>query len=121
MTPPAGHRGSGPQISVFAAADAGRRPPAGLTPDIVVTMTSADCKLETGFYAVGPEHEEYVGDGYENDEFCYILTGSVVVTATNGRVATIGPGDSVSIPRGWLGRWDSEGYTKLWVIYYANR
>jgi uncharacterized cupin superfamily protein len=87
----------------------------------MVTMTSIDRRSETGFYEVGAEHEEYIGAGYENDEFCNILTGSVVLTAANGQVNTIGPGDSVSIPRGWLGRWDSDGYTKLWVIYYANR
>ena len=84
-------------------------------------MRSRDRKFETGFYQVGEEHEEYLGMGYDNDEFCYILTGFVVLTAANGRVDTIGPGDSVSIPRGWKGRWDSGGYTKLWVIYYAGR
>jgi len=84
-------------------------------------MTSEDRKFETGFYQVGEEHEEYLGSGYDNDEFCYILTGSVVLTAANGRVDRIGPGDAVSIPRGWKGRWDSAGYTKLWVIYYAKR
>lgn len=121
MTSTAGHHGPAPQIAVFTAADGIRRPPAGPAADVMVTMTSADAKFETGFYQVGAEHEEYLGAGYDNDEFCYILIGSVVLTAANGRVETIGPGDSVSIPRGWLGRWDSDGYTKLWVIYYTNR
>jgi uncharacterized cupin superfamily protein len=121
MTATAGHHGPASQIAVFTATDAIRSPAAGPAADVMVTMTSADRKFETGFYQVGAEHEEYVGAGYDNDEFCYILTGSVVLTAANGRVETLGPGDSVSIPRGWVGRWDSDGYTKLWVIYYGNR
>lgn len=109
-----------PQLAVFSAADVARRRPTGPQADIVVTMTSTDRRFETGFYQVGAEHEEYVGGGYANDEFCYILTGAVVLTAADGRVATLGPGDSVSIPRGWLGKWDSDGYTKFWVIYHAH-
>lgn len=121
MTSTPDPRDAAPQLAVFTAADAARRPAVGSVADIVVTMTSADRRFETGFYQVGAEHEEYVGSGYANDEFCYILTGAVVLTAADGRMAMIGPGDSVSIPRGWLGRWDSDGYTKLWVIYQAHR
>ena len=109
------------EVAVFTSSDAARTPAAGPAADVRVTMTSEDRRFETGFYQVGAEHEEYLGAGYDNDEFCYILTGSVVLTAANGRVDRIGPGDSVSIPRGWKGRWDSEGYTKLWVIYYPRR
>ena len=109
------------EVAVFTRLDADRPPAAGPAASVLVTMASSDRKFETGFYQVGSEHEEYRGEGYDNDEFCYILTGSVVLTAANGRVDTIGPGDAVSIPRGWKGRWDSDGYTKLWVIYYAKR
>jgi uncharacterized cupin superfamily protein len=109
------------EVAVFTSSDAARVPSVGPAADVLVTMTSGDRRFETGFYQVGAEHEEYLGAGYDNDEFCYILTGSVVLTAANGRVDTIGPGDAVSIPRGWKGRWDSDGYTKLWVIYYDKR
>ena len=26
-------------------------------------------------------------------------------------------GDAVTIPKEWTGIWDTEGYTKIWVIY----
>lgn len=107
-------------VAVFTVADAARFPAPGPAALQHSTMKSGDGKFETGYYQVGPEHEEYVGAGYENDEFCYILTGSVVLTAADGTVNTIGPGDAVTIPRGWKGRWDSDGYTKLWVIYHAR-
>jgi len=38
-------------------------------------------------------------------------TGSVVLTAANGRVDTIGPETAVSIPRGWQGDGTADGYT----------
>jgi uncharacterized cupin superfamily protein len=121
MTPSEAVPGRVLEVAVFTSSDALRSSVTGSAPDVRITMTSGDRKFETGFYQVGPEHEEYGSAGYENDEFCYILTGSVVLTAANGRVDTIGAGDAVSIPRGWQGRWDSDGYTKLWVIYYASR
>lgn len=108
------------QIAVFTSADAAGFPTPGPAARQHSTMTSGDGRFETGYYQVGPEHEEYFDTGYANDEFCYILTGSVVLTAANGTVNTIRPGDAVTIPRGWKGRWDSDGYTKLWVIYHAR-
>jgi uncharacterized cupin superfamily protein len=109
------------QVKVFTRAESENVPSARSTATVLTTLRSSDRKFETGFWQVGPEHEEYLDAGYENYEFCYILTGSVTLTAANGTVHKIGSGDAVSIPKGWKGRWDSEGYTKLWVIYYADR
>ncbi len=35
----------------------------------------------------------------------------------NGFVQTISAGEAVTIPKEWIGTWDTEGYTKIWVIY----
>ena len=36
------------------------------------------------------------------------------MTAT---VTEIGAGEGVTIPKEWTGVWDTDGYTKSWVIY----
>ena len=81
------------------------------------TYTSPDKKFQTGAYQAGPEHLD-IKDGYPTDEFFYVLKGSIKLTDATG-VQVIGPGEAVTIPKGWKGRWDSDGYTKVWVTYDA--
>ena len=45
------------------------------------------------------------------------LEVSVTLTSSDGTVQVIGAGEGVSIPREWTGVWETEGYTKIWVIY----
>ena len=47
----------------------------------------------------------------------YFVEGSVTLTSADGTVQTIGPGEAVTIPKAWTGIWDTNGYTKIWVIY----
>ena len=82
----------------------------------VDTLTSSDKKFQTGAYQAGPEHQDYNKDGYPEYEFFHVLTGSIKLSDAKG-AQVIGPGDSVTIPKGWKGRWDSDGYTKVWVTY----
>lgn len=81
----------------------------------VDTLTSADKKFQTGAYQAGPEHLD-IKDGYPEYEFFYVLKGSIKLTDAKGE-QVIGPGEAVSIPKGWKGHWDSDGYTKVWVTY----
>jgi uncharacterized cupin superfamily protein len=32
-------------------------------------------------------------------------------------VTTINAGEAVTIPKEWMGRWETAGYRKIWVIY----
>jgi uncharacterized cupin superfamily protein len=82
----------------------------------ITTFASQDKKFTTGMYKAGSEHEEYK-DGYEVNEYIYLITGSIKLTSTDGTVIVVGPGEAATIPKGWKGRWDTDGYTKLWVIY----
>ena len=82
----------------------------------VDTLTSADEKFMTGAYQAGPEHADFSDSGYPTYEFFYVLKGSIKLTDNEGALV-IGPGEAVTIPKGWKGRWDSEGYTKVWVTY----
>jgi uncharacterized cupin superfamily protein len=81
----------------------------------VDTLMSADKKFTTGMYKAGPEHQD-IKDGYPDYEFFYVISGSITLTDAGG-AQTIQSGEAVTIPKGWKGHWDSDGYTKIWVTY----
>ncbi len=81
-------------------------------------LHSADKKFMSGAYAVaGPNHDSFTGTGYPVNEFMVFLSGGVTLTSADGTVLEVKAGDAVSIPKGWLGRWDSAGYQKFYVVY----
>ncbi|HWS70175.1 MAG TPA: cupin domain-containing protein [Steroidobacteraceae bacterium] len=82
----------------------------------VDTLVSADRKFSSGMYKAGPEHLD-IKDGYPEYEFFYVITGSITLTDTGGAAQVIQAGEAVTIPKGWKGHWDSDGYTKIWVTY----
>jgi uncharacterized cupin superfamily protein len=47
----------------------------------------------------------------------FFLEGSVTLTSADGAVTTINAGEAVTIPKEWMGRWETAGYRKIWVIY----
>jgi ethanolamine utilization protein EutQ (cupin superfamily) len=61
-----------------------------------------------------------ITEPYGVDEFMYFLEGSVKLTSSDGTVQTVNAGEAVTIPKEWTGIWDTEGYTKIWVIYSAD-
>ncbi len=82
----------------------------------VTTLLSSDKKFASGMYRSGKSYYEAT-DPYGVDEFMYFLKGSVKLTSSDGTVQTINAGEAVTIPKEWTGIWDTEGYTKIWVIY----
>lgn len=85
----------------------------------VTTLLSSDKKFASGMYRSKKSHFELT-DPYGVDEFMYFLEGSVSLTSSDGTVQTINAGEAVTIPKEWTGIWDTEGYTKIWVIYSAD-
>lgn len=84
----------------------------------VTSLVSSDKKFYSGMYKSEREYEEYKDDEtYGVDEFMYFLEGSVKLTSADGTVQVINAGDAVTISKEWKGIWDSDGYTKIWVIY----
>lgn len=81
------------------------------------SLVSNDEKFATGMYKAGASHEKFLDEVYGVDEFMYFITGSVTLTSEDGTVQVINAGEAVSIPADWKGTWDTEGYTKIWVIY----
>jgi uncharacterized cupin superfamily protein len=85
----------------------------------VTTLLSSDKKFASGMYRSGKTYSE-ITEPYGVDEFMYFLEGSVKLTSSDGTVQTVNAGEAVTIPKEWTGIWDTEGYTKIWVIYSAD-
>jgi uncharacterized cupin superfamily protein len=82
----------------------------------VTTLLSSDGKFASGMYKSGKTRFE-INEPYGVDEFMFFLEGGVVLTSSDGTVTTIDAGEGVTIPKEWTGIWDTDGYTKIWVIY----
>ncbi len=85
----------------------------------VTTLLSSDKKFASGMYRSGKTRAE-IDEPYGVDEFMYFLEGSVTLTSSDGSVQVINAGEAVTIPKEWTGTWDTDGYTKIWVIYSAD-
>ncbi len=82
----------------------------------VTTLLSSDKKFASGMYRSGKVRFE-IEEPYGVDEFMYFLEGNITLTSADGSVQVINAGEGVTIPKEWTGVWDTEGYTKIWVIY----
>ena len=85
----------------------------------VTSLLSSDKKFASGMYKSGKTRAE-ISEPYGVDEFMYFLEGGVTLTSSDGTVTTVEAGEGVTIPKEWTGIWDTEGYTKIWVIYSAD-
>lgn len=82
----------------------------------VTTLLSSDKKFASGMYKSGKSRFE-VDEPYGVDEFMYFIEGGVTLTSADGSVQIINAGEAVTLPREWTGVWETDGYTKIWVIY----
>ena len=80
------------------------------------SLKSSDGKFASGMYKAGPQTFD-VTEPYGVDEFMFFLEGSVTLTSADGSVTTVNAGEAVTIPKEWMGRWETTGYRKIWVIY----
>ena len=90
----------------------------GSTATDVVTFTSQDGKYQTGMYRSSAGRFEVKGPkGYPDNEFMLFVKGGVKLTSSDGQVTVVKTGESVVLPKGWTGVWESQGYTKFYVTY----
>jgi uncharacterized cupin superfamily protein len=82
----------------------------------VTTFLSSDKKFGSGVYKSGAVRIE-INEPYGVDEFMYFIEGGVTLTSADGTVEVVSAGDGVTIPKEWTGVWETDGYTKIWVIY----
>ena len=81
-----------------------------------VTTSTVQTEMHITEERYGKTRSE-ITEPYGVDEFMYFLEGSVTLTSSDGTVQTIEAGEAVTIPKEWTGIWDTNGYTKIWVIY----
>lgn len=81
-------------------------------------FTDATGKLTSGVWECTPCTSKI--DGYPVDEFCVILSGTVVVTDEAGHAQTFKPGDAFVIPKGLKCTWHMPETTrKYYTIFDA--
>lgn len=102
--------------SIFERPDTVTRTRGDNTIRDVTTMLSSDGKFASGMYNSGKVRFEAT-EPYGVDEFMYFLEGGVTLTSSDGSVQVIEAGEAVTIPKEWTGVWNTNGYTKIWVIY----
>jgi uncharacterized cupin superfamily protein len=81
----------------------------------VALLKSRDGLFQAGLYAAGPSDQPI--ESYPYDEFIYVLEGRIKLISTDQSVLEAKAGESLSIPKGWKGRWTTQGYKKYYVIY----
>ena len=101
---------------IFSRPDMSKTTHEGNTTLDVTSLLSSDKKFSSGMYRSGKVRAE-ITEPYGVDEFMYFLEGGVTLTSSDGRVHVIQAGEAVTIPKEWTGTWDTDGYTKIWVIY----
>ena len=88
----------------------------GNTTEDVEVFLSSDQQFDAGMYRSGKVRAE-ITEPYGVNEYMHFLEGGVTLTSSDGTVTEIKAGDSAIIPAEWTGTWDTEGYTKIYVIY----
>jgi len=86
-----------------------------VTHDVEVFRTESGL-FDAGMYKSGKVHFD-ITEPYGVNEYMHFLEGGVTLTSSDGTVTEIEAGDSVVIPAEWTGVWDTDGYTKIYVIY----
>ena len=80
------------------------------------SLVSSDKSFSSGMYKSGKTRIE-ITRPYGVDEFMYFLEGGVTLTSSDGTELVINAGEAVTIPKEWTGVFETDGYTKIWVIY----
>lgn len=104
---------------LFTHEDMVRTVSGGNTTLDITSLKSSDGKFASGLYRSGKVRAD-IDEPYGVDEFMYFLEGGVTLTSADGSVQVIEAGEAVTIPKEWTGVWDTDGYTKIWVIYSAD-
>lgn len=102
--------------AIFERSDVLETEQGGNTTLDVTSLKSSDGRFASGMYRSGKVRFE-VDEPYGVDEFMYFVEGGVTLTSTDGSVQQIEAGEAVTIPKEWTGIWETDGYTKIWVIY----
>ena len=93
--------------------------PTALTPGQKEGATSLwvspDGKLDIGVWECTPGR--FTADRSASSEFCYFLSGKVIMIKLDGERYELGQGDAIMLPLGWKGEWEVvEHVRKIYVL-----
>ncbi len=88
----------------------------GNTTHDVEVFLSPKKEFDAGMYKSGKVRAE-IKEPYGVHEYMHFIEGGVTLTSSDGTITEVKAGDSVIIPADFTGIWDTEGYTKIYVIY----
>lgn len=58
---------------------------------------------------------------FPSDEFCILLSGSVIITDAAGKAETFGPGDAFMIPKGFNGTWNMPVTVRKYYVIFDDK
>ena len=85
----------------------------------VTSLLSSDKKFASGMYRSGKTRYD-ITEGYGVDEFMYFVEGGITLTSVDGTKQVVRAGEAVTVPKEWKGVFETDGYTKFWVIYSGD-
>jgi ethanolamine utilization protein EutQ len=85
-----------------------------------VMGASADKNFTSGVYSTQIKTSEYC-EASPVDEFLFVVAGSQRFTSTDGTVVEVKEGEAAFIPKGWTGRWETQGFEEFYVIYDPDK
>ncbi len=88
----------------------------GNTTHDVEMFLSPKKEFDAGMYRSGKVRAE-IKEPYGVHEYMHFIEGGVTLTSSDGTITEIHAGDSVIVPADFTGVWDTDGYTKIYVIY----
>ena len=80
---------------------------------------SADKSFQSGICSMQIYSDDIAS--YPVDEFIFALEGKAKLTSADGTVLEVTAGDALFIPKGWKGRWDTNGFKEVYVTYSPEK
>ena len=110
--------------SEYSAADGAVNP---VNPERVLGGSPKECvenlftnSKENFFCGVWSSTEGKWELNYTEDEFCYLISGRVVLTDAEGHQEILSAGDAFVIPAGYKGSWETIGHAKKFYAIYEE-
>lgn len=87
------------------------------TPDIKNHLFFADKtgRFNCGIWEGGPAKWRVY---YDEDEFYYLIEGSVTIADEDGNGQTYKPGDVIVVPSGFVGTWEVHEYARKYFAHF---
>ncbi|WP_395670912.1 cupin domain-containing protein [Phenylobacterium sp.] len=103
-------------LAIFSRPEARAQEFGGIKTGNYTILRSPDQRMLVGVYKMTAGTFPAGPNGYGLTEFAYVLKGKLRLVGADGKVIEAGPGESITIERGWKGTW---GATEETTYYYV--